>query len=158
MSEEIEYPPEESQPESVRDWENMMTGMSDKLIREFTTDNAIPEEIQDKNWSLLSKHTILSNLDDVDKIILIRSMRNMLTKRRQFMPYYKITPNMLDKDDQVTLLSQNLSTRAVGSNRERILLGKGVMEKRLITEGDGKQKAGFGGKIKGFFGLGGSDY
>lgn len=160
MTEEMEVDaeaeaPEEESVESVQEWQDSMIGVNEKMIREFTTDSSLPEKIQQKNWSMLTKHTILANLDTDDREIFVRSMRNMLTRRRQYLPYYKIDPEMIDKDSQVIVLAANLSTRAVGNNRERILLGKGVVEKRLITENEGGKGPGFTGKLKNFLGLGG---
>ena len=89
MSEEIEMEAETEAPEeveSVQEWQDMQVGMNEKMIREFTTDSSLPEKIQLKNWSMLTKHTILANLDVDDREIFVRSMRNMLTRRRQFLP------------------------------------------------------------------------
>lgn len=146
-----------SEMESVAEWQDSMLGNNEKMIREFTTDTSIPERVQLREWALTSKHSILSNMKDDDRRIFVRTIRNQLTRRRQFVPYYKITPIHIDTDSQTVILANMISTRAQGTDRERKLLARQSVEKRLVTDNERETKSGFGGRLKSFFGFGGGD-
>lgn len=130
-------------------------GLDPRIIREFTTDGSIPADLKREWWSIFSKDGIFANLSDTDKRIVHRSIMNMHSREQMYKPYFKTTPDVIRQKYQILHNNHFRVSRAVGPQRERMLLSRQSEERRVITDDNKAGGGGFGGKIKSLFGFGG---
>ena len=104
----------ETEPQNIWDNKDHL-----EVIKHYTDEEGIPQEIREKNWAIFSKAASLTFLDETDLPMV--EMETQISKLSQMIstPPYLLTFGEMENLDQVSVHARNVAKRAVGMKRDR---------------------------------------
>jgi len=131
-----EYFPEAIEPPSGSEPYSLWSEIKKKdvsIIRTFSEDKTIPDNIKKMLWGFFAPRIIWSNMSKKDLLRQKEMILYQLDTWKASMPFYEQNFDMERLEVNILAAFESQLTRAIGENRERILISKDVKEVHETT-------------------------
>jgi len=100
------------------------------IIKEFSRDLSIPDEVRKAFWGFIASEVIWSNFNKEDESDWDNILHIAFEKTKAAIPYFEYTPEMDMVFTNIKAAVWRKIMRARGPDRERVLLATEIQERR----------------------------